>query len=259
MQRSLTSPWGVPDDRAADVASGIATSASAGAAGLKIGSALAAGGTAAGGLAAAAGASATVPVVGWVVGAGLAATAGTVALVQGIRKRKLNKKRAVAWAKRLGLPDPEEVPNFVLRLSRKPKAWRTRKLRQARERLSKANRRLKAWRQRPGARRTAQVLTFGIMRGPARLRRYRTRLEAQIALIEALEASYVERARRRKQTRAEEARIAAAKAQADVEAQRAAEEAEAQAEQRKMWYAVSALALVGVTAAIVIKRKRAKK
>jgi hypothetical protein len=84
-------------------------------------------------------------------------------------------------------------------------------------------------------------------------------LEAQIALIEALEASYVERARRRKQTRAEEARIAAAKAQADVEAQRAAEEAEAQAEQRKMWYAVSALALVGVTAAIVIKRKRAKK
>ena len=264
--------WGVPDDRAADIAAGVTTAASAGAAGIKIGTALVGGGAAAaaggaaaggagaaGGLLAAAGASAAVPVVGWVVGAGLALTAGTIALVKGIRKRKLNKQKAIAWAKKLGLPNPEEVPGFVIKLSRKPKDWRTRKLALYRGRLKKVRARLRAWRQRPGARRTAQVLTFGIMRGPARLKRYRTKLEVRIALIEALEASYVERARRRQQTREEQARIAAMKSQEEAAARMAAEAAAAAEEQKKMWLAVGALAVTGVVVAVAVKRRKAKK
>lgn len=229
-------------ENVAMAAEGVASTASMGAQGLKIGAVLAGGGGAAAagaavagggaaaaggavaaggattGLLTAAGASATIPVAGWIVGGVLAATAGTIALVKGIRQRKINKKRAIAWAKKLGLPDPEEVPGFVIKLARKPKDWRLKKLSVYKKRLSKVKERQRKWKRRPGARRTLQVFTLGIMRGPNRLKKQRARLEAKIALIEALEASYEERREERRERREEAKRQAAEQAQQVQEA-----------------------------------------
>lgn len=233
-------------ENAAMAAEGVANTVSMGVKGLKIGALLAGGGTAAAaggaaaaaggtaaaaggattGLLAAAGVSATVPVVGWIVGGALAATAGTIALVKGIRQRKVNKKRAIAWAKKLGLPDPEEVPGFVIKLARKPKDWRLKKLAVYKKRLSRVKNRQRKWKRRPGARRTLQILTLGIMRGPNRLKKQRARLEAKIALIEALEASYAKRRKERRERREEARRQAAEQAQqAQQAATKAAEDA----------------------------------
>ena len=200
---------------------GVVSAISAGATGVKIGTALVGGGAAAasaGGAAAAGGASAgllsaagaiaTVPVAGWIVGGVLAATAATIAIIKGIRNRKVSKKKAIAWAKRLGLPDPKSVPGFVLRLSKKPRSWRMKVLRRYKKRLKRVKKRQRKWRKRPGGRRVLQVLTFGILRGPDRLKKQRARLESKVALIEALNATYRRRARRRRQSRAEKARIA---------------------------------------------------
>ena len=87
------------------------------------------------------------------------------------------------------------------------------------KRLSKVKERQRKWKRRPGARRTLQVLSFGIMRGPNRLKKQRTRLEAKIALIEALEASYDERREERKERRAEARRQAQEQAQQAQQAQ----------------------------------------
>lgn len=68
------------------------------------------------------GALAAVPVAGWIAAGGLAAAAGTVALVRGIRKGKVNRRAAVAEAKKLGLPDADKVPGFAakaIRLAKK--------------------------------------------------------------------------------------------------------------------------------------------
>lgn len=235
-------------ENTAMAAEGVANTVSMGAQGIKIGALLAGGGTAAAaaggaataaggtaavaggaattGLLTAAGASAAIPVAGWIVGGVLAATAGTIALVKGIRQRKINKKRAIAWAKKMGLPDPEEVPGFVIKLARKPKDWRLKKLSVYKKRLSKVKERQRKWRRRPGARRTLQIFTLGIMRGPNRLKKQRARLEAKIALIEALEASYEERREERKERREEAQRQEAEQAQqAQQVAAKAAEDA----------------------------------
>ncbi len=200
----------------ADVARGAAESLSAGASGVSAGTLLATGSTAA----------ATVPVAGWVAGGVLAAGAGTVALVRGIQKRALNKEQAVRWAKRLGLPDPEEVPAFVLRLSRKGRDWRARAAARFRRELAANRRRQAAWRRRPGGRRVAQVLTLGIMRGPERLAAQERRLVAKLSLIDALNRAEAEQAAERRRDRRAAASEQAEAAEA-AEAERAAAEAEA--------------------------------
>jgi hypothetical protein len=249
-----------------EAAAGTTAALTAGATGMKIGTALVGGGAAAagagaagaasasGGLLAAAGASATVPVAGWVVGGVLAATAGTIAIVGGIRKRKVSKKKAIRWAKKLGLPDPKSIPGFVLRLSKKPKSWRMRKLKRYKTLLKRIKKRQKKWRKRPGARRTVQVLTLGIQRGPERLKKQRKRVESKIALIEALNASYVRRAQRRRQTREEEARLAALQAQ--QAAQTPPEPEKILGMSPTVAYSLGALAIVGATGAVVLLRKK---
>ena len=156
-------------------------------------------GGAAGGLSVGAGLAATVPVAGWVVGGTLAAAAGTMALVSGIRNRKVNKAQALKWARKMKLPkkDAENVAGFVLRLSRKDAAWRRRKLAAFGRRLKRIKKRQKKWRKRPGGRRTLQVLTLGIMRGPQRLKAQRRRVEAKIGLIQALAKTKRKRKRAR--------------------------------------------------------------
>lgn len=264
-----------------DAAAGTISALSAGATGIKIGTALvgggaaaaggtaaaaggaaaAAGGTAAagasGGLLAAAGASATVPVAGWIVGGVLAATAGTIAIVKGIRQRKVKKKDAIRWAKKLGLPDPDSVPGFVIKLSKKPKSWRMQKLGRYRSLLKKIKERQKKWKKRPGARRTVQVLTLGIQRGPERLKKQRARVESKIALIEALNASYVRRAQRRKQTQEEQARMAALQAQQST--QNTEDSDKILGMSPTVAYSLGALMLVGTAGAIVLLRKPPRK
>jgi hypothetical protein len=181
----------------------------------------------------------------------------------------VNKKRAIAWAKKLGLPDPEEVPGFVIKLAKKPKDWRLRKLSVYKKRLAKVKERQRKWRRRPGARRTLQVFTLGIMRGPNRLKRQRARLEAKIALIEALEASYDERREERKerrQQRKEEAATQAQQAQAaQVQAAQAAKDATFEAQMTKkvagapVWSWLT-LGVIGVGAVLYSQaRKTAQK
>jgi hypothetical protein len=150
-------------------------------------------GGAAAGLATGATIAATVPVAGWIVGGVLAGSAGVVALVQGVANRRLKKAEAVAWARRLGLPDPDEVPGFVVRL-RKMDAQKRAKLRERyQRRLARYRAQLQRWNARPGARRTLQVFTFGILRGPERLRNAIERNAAKIKLIDALEEARDER------------------------------------------------------------------
>lgn len=144
-------------------------------------------GGAAAGLATGATIAATVPVVGWAVGGVLAGAAGVTALVQGIANRRVKKAEAVAWARRLGLPDPDEVPGFVVRLRRLDPAKRRKLLERYQRRVARYRSQLARWRSRPGARRTLQVATLGILRGPERLRAAIARNEAKIGLILALE------------------------------------------------------------------------
>jgi hypothetical protein len=237
---------------------------SAGATGIQIGTSLvgggaaaAAGGTAAagasGGLLAAAGASATVPVAGWIVGGVLAATAGTIAIVKGVRQRKVDKKAAIHWAKKLGLPDPSSVPGFIIKLSKKPKSWRMEKLGRYQELLKKIKARQEKWKKRPGARRVVQVLTLGIQRGPERLKKQRARVELKIALIEALNASYVRRAQRRRQTQEEKARLAALQAQ--QAAQISTESKKILGMNPTVAYSLGVLMFVGTAGAVVLLRK----
>jgi len=141
----------------------------------------------AGGLATGATIAATVPVAGWAVGGVLAGAAGVTALVQGVANRRVKKAEAVAWARRLGLPDPEEVPGFVVRVRRLDRAKRARLLARYRRRVARYRAQLRRWQARPGARRALQVLSLGILRGPERLRRAIKRNEAKIAIIEALD------------------------------------------------------------------------
>lgn len=144
-------------------------------------------GGAAAGLATGATIAATVPVAGWAVGGVLAGAAGVTALVQGVANRRIKKAEAVAWARRLGLPDPEEVPGFVVRVRRLDRAKRARLLARYRRRVARYRAQLRRWQARPGARRALQVLTLGVMRGPERLQRAIKRNEAKIAIIEALD------------------------------------------------------------------------
>ncbi len=180
---------------AGDVAKGVGGAASAGVTGVKAGTLLAAGG-----------ASATVPVVGWVVGGVLAAAAGTVAIVGGVKKGKVNRQQALKWARSMKLPmkDAKEVAAFVVRLSkkRKDKAWRKKQKARLARKLSAIKRRQRKWKQRPGGQRTLQVLTFGIKRGPERLRNQRRRVEAKLGLIQAVEGTYQRRREARQDRRA---------------------------------------------------------
>jgi len=164
--------------------------------------------TAAAGLAKAAGASATVPVAGWVVGGVLAAAAGTVGLVAGIKRRRVNKATALRWARRMKLSkkDAEDVAGFVIKLQKRDASWRRKMRQRLSARLKRVKKRQSKWRTRPGARRTLQVLTLGIMRGPQRLRNQRRRVEAKLGLIQALEQTQRSRRRQRlaRQRRAQE-------------------------------------------------------
>jgi hypothetical protein len=181
-----------------DIVRGTASALSAGASGVSAGSLLAAGAAAS-----------TVPVAGWVVGGALAVGAGTLALVQGIQKRKMSKAQAIRWAKRLKLPDAEEVPGFVLKLSRKDKSWRARVRSRYAKRLSKNRERQGKWSDHPGRQRFLQVITFGVRRGPERLKKQERKLETRIELIDALnEAEKQARTERREE--AQEAREAGA-------------------------------------------------
>jgi hypothetical protein len=140
--------------------------------------------------------------VGWVVGGTLAASGGVVALVGGIKNRKVNKARAIAWAKKLGLPEPGKVRGFIVRLMKKDAAWRRKKLARDKKWLRAIKKRQSKWKKHPGGRRTLQVLSLGIMRGPQRLRKRATVLEGQIALIEALQIAQKEkRAARRSEAK----------------------------------------------------------
>ena len=149
----------------------------------------------------AAGASATVPVAGWIVGGVLAATAGTIAIIKGVKTRKVNKKQALAWARSMGLPrdDAEDVAGFVIKLSKKDVAWRRKQKEKLGRTLSRIKKRQEKWRKRPGGRRVLQVLTFGIMRGPERLANQRKRVEAKLGLIDALQDTLQERRQQRQQ------------------------------------------------------------
>lgn len=205
-----------PSDAAVgrDVTAGTLSAAGAGLTGVKAATVIAGGGAAAGGaaaagsagaagtLAAAAGASATVPVAGWVVGGVLAVAAGTVALVQGIKKRRLNKASAIKWAKKLNLPDPEEVPGFVLKLSRKDRKWRDKVRARYVRRLERNQKRQAKWEKRPGGRRVLQVLTLGAMRGPERLKKQEHKLKTRIELIDALNQTYEDKRESRRKKRA---------------------------------------------------------
>ena len=132
-----------------------------------------------------------------------------------------------------------------------------RKLRRYKSLLKKIKSRQKKWKKRPGARRTVQVLTLGIQRGPERLKKQRARVESKIALIEALNASYVRRAQRRKQTREEQARLAALQAQ--QAAQTPAEPDKILGMSPTVAYSLGALMLVGTAGAIVLLRKPPRK
>ena len=163
--------------------------------------------TAAAGLAKAAGASATVPVVGWVVAGALAAAAGTVGLVAGIKRRRVNKATALRWARRMKLSkkDAEDVAGFVINLQKRDASWRRKMRQRLSARLKRVKKRQSKWRTRPGARRTLQVLTLGIMRGPQRLRNQRRRVEAKLGLIQALEKTKRVRRKQRHERRRERA------------------------------------------------------
>lgn len=176
----------------ADVVRGVGGAASAGVAGVKAGALLAGAGTAA-----------TVPVAGWVVGGALAAAAGTVAIVQGVKKRRVSKRQALAWAKSMKLPreDAEEVAGFVIKLSKKDAAWRKRQKSRLKRILDRIERNEEKWKRRPGGQRVLQVLTLGIKRGPKRLGNQRRRVEAKLDLIRALEGTYQRRRDARKQRR----------------------------------------------------------
>ena len=163
-----------------------------------------AGGSSAAGLAtAAATAAATVPVAGWIAGGALAAAAGTVALVSGIRNGRVRRAQAIKWAKELGLPNPGTVPGFVVKLSKKPRSWRMRRLAYHKKQLARLRRSQRKWKRRPGARRTGQVLTLGIMRGPRRLRRKIKQTSAKVRLIEAVNRVYREKRKTRKRKKIE--------------------------------------------------------
>ena len=191
-QPSPYSEFGAPDDgeSGARVASGAAGAA-----------------TAATGLAKAAGASATIPVAGWVVGGALAAAAGTVGLVAGIKRRRVNKATALRWARKMKLPkkDAEDVAGFVIKLQKRDASWRRKMRQRLSARLKRIKKRQSKWRSRPGARRTLQVLTLGIMRGPKRLRNQRRRVEAKLGLIQALEKTKRVRRKQRRERRRERA------------------------------------------------------
>lgn len=176
----------------ADVVRGVGGAASAGATGVK-----------AGALLAGAGAAATVPVAGWVVGGALAAAAGTVAIVQGVKKRRVSKRQALAWAKSMKLPrkDAKEVAGFVIKLAKKDAAWRKRQKSRLKRILDRIERNEKKWKRRPGGQRVLQVLTLGIKRGPKRLGNQRRRVEAKLGLIRALEGTKQRRRNARKQRR----------------------------------------------------------
>jgi len=184
----------------ADVLKGVGGAASAGATGVK-----------AGALLAGAGASATVPVAGWVVGGALAAAAGTVAIVQGVKKRKVSKKQALAWAKSMKLPrkDAEEVAGFVIKLAKKDARWRKRQKARIKRRLARIARNEKRWKRRPGLQRTGQIAAWVFTgplarlyaRGPKQLAKDRRKNEAKLGLIRALEKTTRRRRDARKQRR----------------------------------------------------------
>ena len=157
-------------------------------------------------LATGAAAASTVPVAGWVAGGVMAATAGTIAIVQGIKRRRVNKAQALAWARRMKLPrkDAENVAGFVIKLQKRDASWRRATQRRLSARLARVKSRQAKWRARPGARRTLQVLTLGIMRGPRRLANQRRRLEAKLGLIRALETTRKERRIERREQRRED-------------------------------------------------------
>lgn len=175
--------------------------------------------------------------VGWVVGGGTAAAGGIVALVQGLKNRRLRKAEAIRWAKKLGLPDAEKVPAFVMKLARKDRAWRVKKLVRYKRVLSKIKERQARWRRSPGGQRTLQIVTFGIKRGPERLSAQRKRVEARIALIEALHSTMADR------------RIAK-REEAQLQAQAQAEEL-AQAQKTRRVIVIGAT-LAGVAALLVV-------
>lgn len=81
------------------------------------------------GLLTAAGVSATVPVVGWVVGGVLAAAGGTVALAMALKDGKVRKDQAIEMAKKLGFGrQAEAVPAFTVAALQWSKSKRAKEL-----------------------------------------------------------------------------------------------------------------------------------
>lgn len=51
---------------------------------------------------------------GWVAGIVLAVVQGLVELIENVTSAKVRKTQAVEWARQLGIPNPEEMPGFIV-------------------------------------------------------------------------------------------------------------------------------------------------
>lgn len=79
-----------------------------------------------GALAPALAAGTAIPVAGWIV-AGLGALAAAVAgIVDAVRRAKVRRQEAVAWAQQVGLPDADQVPGYIVRLQQMDPTQRAR-------------------------------------------------------------------------------------------------------------------------------------
>jgi len=57
--------------------------------------------------------SSTVPVAGWIIGAGLTIAAGVIELVSVVKRRRLRESEAVAMAIQLGIPEAASMPGWI--------------------------------------------------------------------------------------------------------------------------------------------------
>ncbi len=89
--------------------------------GVAVGTSVATG--AVGTLLTAAGVTATaLPVIGWIAGGVMALTAGTIATVRLVRKKKANNAEMVKLAQQMGLPNADEAPGFTAKAIKMPVA-----------------------------------------------------------------------------------------------------------------------------------------
>jgi hypothetical protein len=111
----------------------------------------------AGGLIVAAGAASAVPVAGWIAAGVLGGAAGIVALVGAIKGGKARRRDAVALAKKLGLPEPEKAPGFIVGVLKKSKAKRAKLLARYKRRIARISKRRNKLFAKARARRLAKL------------------------------------------------------------------------------------------------------